>query len=116
MIRMACFSSNPAAPPHLEVLHILLPLSGNGSAGDSIGSCRSSHILASKYIMKDTYSKRLLHRGSARAAPIWLETALPFVVQYYLKHYFRSKEYAINHQTRSLSLISYFTSRQVCDQ
>lgn len=51
---------------------------GNGSADDSIGSSRSSHILASKYTTgghgKDTYSERLLHRGSARAAPMWLET------------------------------------------
>ncbi|XP_023524131.1 polyadenylate-binding protein-interacting protein 7 isoform X1 [Cucurbita pepo subsp. pepo] len=51
---------------------------GNGSADDSIGSSRSSHTLASKYTTgghgKDTYSERLLHQGSARAAPVWLET------------------------------------------
>ncbi|XP_023536132.1 pentatricopeptide repeat-containing protein At4g33170 [Cucurbita pepo subsp. pepo] len=51
---------------------------GHGSADDSIGSSRSSHILGGKYSTgghgKDTYSERLLHRGSARAAPVWLET------------------------------------------
>lgn len=50
---------------------------GNGSADDSIGSSRSSHMLASKYTSghgKDTYNERLLQRGSARAAPVWLET------------------------------------------
>uniref|UniRef100_A0A5B6ZHM5 Polyadenylate-binding protein-interacting protein 7 n=1 Tax=Davidia involucrata TaxID=16924 RepID=A0A5B6ZHM5_DAVIN len=49
----------------------------NGSADASIGSSRSSHVLASSYSGgqgRGIYGDRLQNRGSARAAPVWLET------------------------------------------
>ncbi|KAI3997460.1 hypothetical protein MKX01_008067 [Papaver californicum] len=49
----------------------------NGSASATIGSSRSSHVLASSYSGghgKPTYGDRLQNYGSARGAPAWLET------------------------------------------
>ncbi|KAF5445207.1 hypothetical protein F2P56_034274 [Juglans regia] len=49
----------------------------NGSLDATIGSSRSSHVLASAYNSghgRDIYGDRLQNRGSARAAPIWLDT------------------------------------------
>ncbi|KAA8538720.1 hypothetical protein F0562_028299 [Nyssa sinensis] len=49
----------------------------NGSADASIGSSRSSHVLASSYSGgqgRGIYGDRLQSRGSVRAAPVWLET------------------------------------------
>ncbi|KAM7258346.1 hypothetical protein ACFE04_014087 [Oxalis oulophora] len=52
----------------------------NGSAGSTVGSSRSSHVLASAYNSgghgRSLYTDRLQHNrgGSARTAPIWLET------------------------------------------
>ncbi|KAK7829705.1 polyadenylate-binding protein-interacting protein 7 [Quercus suber] len=49
----------------------------NGSADATIGSSRSSHVLASAYSSgqgRGIYGDRLQDRGSARAAPVWLET------------------------------------------
>lgn len=49
----------------------------NGSAESTVGSSRSSHVLASAYNSghgRSAFSERLQSRGSARAAPTWLET------------------------------------------
>ncbi|KAL8503781.1 hypothetical protein ACS0TY_022485 [Phlomoides rotata] len=49
----------------------------NGSSDASIGSSRSSQVLASSYNNgqgRGIYSDRLQSRGSTRAAPLWLET------------------------------------------
>ncbi|KAG8635979.1 polyadenylate-binding protein-interacting protein 7 isoform X1 [Manihot esculenta] len=49
----------------------------NGSADSSVGSSRSSHVLASSYGSgngRAAYADRMQNRGSARAAPVWLET------------------------------------------
>ena len=49
----------------------------NGSADATIGSSRSSQVLASAYSSgqgRGVYGDRLQDRGSARAAPVWLET------------------------------------------
>ncbi|KAK2965573.1 hypothetical protein RJ640_018739 [Escallonia rubra] len=49
----------------------------NGSADASVGSSRSSHVLASSYNSgqgRGIYAERLQTRGSARNAPVWLET------------------------------------------
>lgn len=49
----------------------------NGSPDGSIGSSRSSHVLASSYNGgqgRNIYGDRLPNRGSARGAPVWLET------------------------------------------
>ncbi|KAK6129553.1 hypothetical protein DH2020_036711 [Rehmannia glutinosa] len=49
----------------------------NGSSDASIGSSRSSQILASSYNggqSRGIYGDRLQSRGSAHASPIWLET------------------------------------------
>jgi hypothetical protein len=49
----------------------------NGSAGSTVGSSRSSHMLASAYNSGHTrglYTDRLHNRGSARTTPVWLET------------------------------------------
>ncbi|XP_059662062.1 polyadenylate-binding protein-interacting protein 7 [Cornus florida] len=49
----------------------------NGSADANVGSSRTSHILDSPYSGgqgRGIYSDRLQNRGSARAAPVWLET------------------------------------------
>lgn len=49
----------------------------NGSADANAGSSRGSHVLASSYNtgqVRGIYNDRLQSRGSARAAPIWLET------------------------------------------
>ncbi|CDP13485.1 unnamed protein product [Coffea canephora] len=49
----------------------------NGSADVNAGSSRGSHVLASSYNtgqVRGIYNDRLQSRGSARAAPIWLET------------------------------------------
>ncbi|XP_015572940.1 polyadenylate-binding protein-interacting protein 7 [Ricinus communis] len=49
----------------------------NGSADSAVGSSRSSHVLASSYSSgngRGIYSERAQNRGSARAAPVWLET------------------------------------------
>ncbi|KAL3497405.1 hypothetical protein ACH5RR_040137 [Cinchona calisaya] len=49
----------------------------NGSPEANAGSSRSSHILASSYNsgqVRGVYNDRLQSRGSARAAPVWLET------------------------------------------
>ncbi|KAG6625028.1 hypothetical protein I3843_16G064900 [Carya illinoinensis] len=49
----------------------------NGSSDATIGSSRSSQVLASAYNSgdgRDIYGDRLQNRGSARAAPIWLDT------------------------------------------
>ncbi|KAI3846684.1 hypothetical protein MKX03_029147 [Papaver bracteatum] len=49
----------------------------NGSASATIGSSRSSHVLASSYSGghgKPNYGDRLQNYGSARGAPAWLET------------------------------------------
>lgn len=51
---------------------------GNGSANASVGSSRSSHVLASSYSggqpRGGMYGDRLVSRTSSRAAPTWLET------------------------------------------
>lgn len=49
----------------------------NGSADSTVGSSRSSHVLASAYgggHGRGAYADRLPNRGSARATPVWLET------------------------------------------
>ncbi|CAK9170589.1 unnamed protein product [Ilex paraguariensis] len=49
----------------------------NGSADVSVGSSRSSHVLASSNNGsqgRGIYGERLQSRSSARAAPVWLET------------------------------------------
>ncbi|EXB74914.1 hypothetical protein L484_018623 [Morus notabilis] len=49
----------------------------NSSADAAIGSSRSSHALTSTYSSghgRGTYNDRAQSRGSARAAPVWLET------------------------------------------
>ncbi|KAF8401111.1 hypothetical protein HHK36_014415 [Tetracentron sinense] len=49
----------------------------NGSPDASVGSSRSSHILADSYIAgygRSIYGDRLQNHGSSRAAPVWLET------------------------------------------
>ena len=49
----------------------------NGSGDAAIGSSRTSHVLASGYDGgqgRANSSDRLQNRGSARAAPVWLET------------------------------------------
>ncbi|KAL3500867.1 hypothetical protein ACH5RR_039960 [Cinchona calisaya] len=49
----------------------------NGSADANAGSSRGSHMLASSYNgrqVRGIYNDRLQSRGSAHAAPIWLET------------------------------------------
>ncbi|PIN21615.1 hypothetical protein CDL12_05694 [Handroanthus impetiginosus] len=49
----------------------------NGSSNASIGSSRSSHVLASSYSSgqgRGFYGDRLQNRGSAHASPVWLET------------------------------------------
>ncbi|KAG8381758.1 hypothetical protein BUALT_Bualt05G0005800 [Buddleja alternifolia] len=49
----------------------------NGSSETSIGSSRSSQVLASSYNTgqgRAVYGDRLPNRGSAHASPIWLET------------------------------------------
>ena len=49
----------------------------NGAADVNVGSSRSSHVLASSYNSghgRGTYGDRLQNRGSARAAPAWVET------------------------------------------
>lgn len=49
----------------------------NGSADATIGSSRSSNVLASAYSSghgRGIYGDRLQTRVSARAAPVWLET------------------------------------------
>ncbi|KDP34012.1 hypothetical protein JCGZ_07583 [Jatropha curcas] len=49
----------------------------NGSADSTVGSSRSSHVLASSYSSgngRGIYADRTQNRGSARAAPVWLET------------------------------------------
>lgn len=49
----------------------------NGSSDASIGSSRSSQVLASSYNSgqgRGIYGDRLQSRGSTRAAPLWLET------------------------------------------
>ncbi|XP_040996816.1 polyadenylate-binding protein-interacting protein 7 isoform X1 [Juglans microcarpa x Juglans regia] len=49
----------------------------NGSADDTIGSSRSSHVLNSAYNSgngRSIYGDRLQNRGSPRVAPVWLET------------------------------------------
>ncbi|KAJ0090128.1 hypothetical protein Patl1_13742 [Pistacia atlantica] len=49
----------------------------NGSADTTIGSSRSSNVLASAYNGshgRGVYADRLQNRGSARTAPVWLET------------------------------------------
>ena len=49
----------------------------NGSADSTVGSSRSSQVLASSYSSgngRGIYSDRVQNRGSARAAPVWLET------------------------------------------
>ncbi|KAF4386328.1 hypothetical protein G4B88_003545 [Cannabis sativa] len=49
----------------------------NNSTDAAIGSSRSGHSLASNYSSghgRGTYGDRLQSRGSARAAPVWLET------------------------------------------
>ncbi|KAL2525678.1 CTC-interacting domain 7 [Abeliophyllum distichum] len=48
----------------------------NGSSDTSIGSSRSSQVLASSYTSGQGrgYGDRVQSRGSARAAPVWLET------------------------------------------
>lgn len=50
---------------------------GNGSADATVGSSRSSHMLSGSYNTstgRSAYIDRLQGRGSARAAPVWLET------------------------------------------
>ncbi|KAM7276064.1 hypothetical protein ACFE04_017930 [Oxalis oulophora] len=48
----------------------------NGSADSSVGSSRSSHALSSAYSGhgRNPYADRLQNHGSARTAPVWLET------------------------------------------
>lgn len=49
----------------------------NGSSDSTVGSSRSSHVLASSYGSgngRGIYAERAQNRGSARAAPVWLET------------------------------------------
>ncbi|PON61640.1 hypothetical protein TorRG33x02_281320 [Trema orientale] len=49
----------------------------NSSTDAAIGSSRSAHALTSNYSSghgRGTYGDRLQSRGSARAAPVWLET------------------------------------------
>ncbi|XP_044471533.1 polyadenylate-binding protein-interacting protein 7 [Mangifera indica] len=49
----------------------------NGSADSTIGSSRSSNVLTSAYSgshARGVYADRLQNRGSARTAPVWLET------------------------------------------
>ncbi|KAJ7966343.1 Polyadenylate-binding protein-interacting protein 7 [Quillaja saponaria] len=49
----------------------------NDSTDVTIGSSRSSHVLGSAYdsgLGRGIYVDRLQNRGSARAAPVWLET------------------------------------------
>lgn len=49
----------------------------NGSSDAAIGSSRRSHLLASTYSSgngRGIYSDRSHNRGSARTAPVWLET------------------------------------------
>lgn len=49
----------------------------NGSADANVGSSRSSHVLASSYNsgqVRGIYGDILQSRGSARGAPVWLET------------------------------------------
>jgi len=49
----------------------------NGSVDSSVGSSRSSHVLASPHSSghgRGIYANRLQNRGSARAPPVWLET------------------------------------------
>ncbi|ESR66197.1 hypothetical protein CICLE_v10007851mg [Citrus x clementina] len=49
----------------------------NGSADSTIGSSRSSNVSASAYNSghgRGIYADRLQNRGSARTAPVWLET------------------------------------------
>ncbi|KAJ9183648.1 hypothetical protein P3X46_007473 [Hevea brasiliensis] len=49
----------------------------NGSADSTVGSSRSSHVLASSYGSgngRGIFADRVENRGSARAAPVWLET------------------------------------------
>ncbi|KAG2666841.1 hypothetical protein I3760_15G084600 [Carya illinoinensis] len=49
----------------------------NGSADDSIGSSRSSHVLNSAYNSgngRSMYGGKLQNRGSTQMAPVWLET------------------------------------------
>ncbi|KAA8546205.1 hypothetical protein F0562_003056 [Nyssa sinensis] len=49
----------------------------NGSSNASVSSSRSSHLLASSYNSgqgRGIFTDRLQSRGSARAAPFWLET------------------------------------------
>ncbi|XP_022730569.1 polyadenylate-binding protein-interacting protein 7-like isoform X4 [Durio zibethinus] len=49
----------------------------NGSADSTVGSSRSSHGLANTYSAapgRGVYANRLQTRGSARSAPVWLET------------------------------------------
>ncbi|KAJ9168141.1 hypothetical protein P3X46_019702 [Hevea brasiliensis] len=49
----------------------------NGSADSTVGSSRSSHVLTSSYSSgngRGIYADRVQNRGSARAAPVWLET------------------------------------------
>jgi hypothetical protein len=49
----------------------------NGSADSTVGSSRSSHVLASAYSGghgRGIYADRSQSRGSGQAAPVWLET------------------------------------------
>ena len=49
----------------------------NGSSDASIGSSRSSQVLASSYNSgqgRGIYGDRFQSRGSARSSPVWLET------------------------------------------
>ncbi|KAH7564824.1 hypothetical protein ACOSQ2_008853 [Xanthoceras sorbifolium] len=49
----------------------------NGSADSTVGSSRSSNVLASAYNSgqgRGVYADRLQNRGSARMTPVWLET------------------------------------------
>ncbi|EOY30077.1 hypothetical protein QUC31_020451 [Theobroma cacao] len=49
----------------------------NGSADSTVGSSRSSHALANTYSAapgRGVHANRLQTRGSARSAPVWLET------------------------------------------
>ncbi|XVF35249.1 hypothetical protein REPUB_Repub18cG0129300 [Reevesia pubescens] len=50
---------------------------GNGSSDSTVGSSRSSHGSANTYSAapgRGVYANRLQTRGSARSAPVWLET------------------------------------------
>eukprot|EP00262_Sarcandra_glabra_P020090 TRINITY_DN7890_c0_g1_i1.p1 TRINITY_DN7890_c0_g1~~TRINITY_DN7890_c0_g1_i1.p1 ORF type:complete len:564 (-),score=101.08 TRINITY_DN7890_c0_g1_i1:181-1872(-) len=48
----------------------------NGSSGTSIGTSRSSHLLSGSYSGngRSTFGDRLQSYGTARGAPVWLET------------------------------------------